>query len=157
MSQLPIFSFQSYSEQETEAFAIQIGRLLRVGDIVALVGDLGAGKSVTARAIIRFLCEDDAMEVPSPTFTLVQEYQTDKMNIWHSDLYRIEESDEIYELGFEEALDHAALLVEWPDRLPAEFQEDCLVFTLKNDPKDKSRHISLYGNQQWQKRLEKRK
>lgn len=90
---------------------------LNSGDIILLHGDLGMGKSVFCRALIRALCHDEALEVPSPTFTLVQIYEAGGLAIWHFDLYRLADPDEIYETGWEEALAGGIVLVEWPERL----------------------------------------
>ena len=108
---------ETNSEQDTIAFAQKFAKNLKSGDIVFLQGDLGAGKSVFARAIIRTLCDDMGMEVPSPTFTLVQTYDASLGAIWHFDLYRLSDVSEVYELGWEEALGEGLLLIEWPERL----------------------------------------
>lgn len=105
------------SEQETIAFATDFARKLKTGDIVLLRGDLGAGKSVFARAVIRALSGDLELEVPSPTFTLVQTYDTPSGEVWHFDLYRLKDPEEIFELGWEDALAGGIVLVEWPERL----------------------------------------
>ncbi len=108
----------SSSEQETREFAQSFAKSLVGGDIILLSGDLGMGKSVFARAVIRTLCEDENQEVPSPTFTLVQTYDAPIGQVWHFDLYRLSSPDEIYEIGWEEALsDGGVLLVEWSERL----------------------------------------
>lgn len=105
------------SESETAALAAEIARDLSSGDVLFLRGNLGAGKSVFARALVRALCGDNGLEVPSPTFTLVQTYETDKGPLWHFDLYRLKDPDEIYETGWEEALTEGIVVVEWPERL----------------------------------------
>lgn len=105
------------SEEDMARFAADYARTLVSGDVVLLSGDLGAGKSVFARAVIRQLCGDAHMDVPSPTFTLVQTYEAVIGTLWHFDLYRLEEPDEIYETGWEEALSGGIVLVEWPERL----------------------------------------
>ncbi len=108
----------SYSEKETISIAETLADKIEGGDILLLEGPLGAGKSVFARALIRALCANPALEVPSPTFTLVQLYDTkDKGPLYHFDLYRIEDTEELYELGWEEALSEGILLIEWPNRL----------------------------------------
>lgn len=110
-------------EAATIRFGEDIALALRQGDYVALSGDLGAGKSTFARALIRAMADDEALEVPSPTFTLVQTYAL-RLPVAHFDLYRIADAAEIDELGFDEALSEGVCLVEWPekahDALPAE-------------------------------------
>jgi tRNA threonylcarbamoyl adenosine modification protein YjeE len=99
------------SVAETEDLARRIAPRLRVGDTVALKGELGAGKTTMARAILRSLGVGG--EIPSPSFTLVQEYETPRMNIVHCDLYRVSDAAELTELGLDEALHDGALLIEW--------------------------------------------
>lgn len=103
-------------EAATARLAARLGARLRPGDLVALRGDLGAGKSAFSRALIRSVTVPDA-EVPSPTFTLVQTYDTDIGPLWHFDLYRLSDADEVIELGWDDARAEAVALVEWPDRL----------------------------------------
>lgn len=99
-----------------EAAQIQ-ARQAGKNDIFTLQGTMGAGKSEFARAFIRELM-GEAVDVPSPTFTLVQNYETPTGQlIWHFDLYRVENPDEIYEIGWEEALNGGICLIEWPERL----------------------------------------
>jgi tRNA threonylcarbamoyl adenosine modification protein YjeE len=109
----------SRSEHDTENFAVQIASSLSGGEVLLLSGELGAGKSVFARALIRALKGDPTLEVPSPTFTLVQTYDTPRGLVWHFDLYRIEDPEEIYEIGWEEALAGGIVIIEWPQRLGA--------------------------------------
>ena len=104
---------------ETEELGRRIASGLKAGDTVALQGDLGAGKTTLARAILRGLGVSG--EVPSPTFTLVQQYDTPRLRIAHCDFYRIEDPAEVEELGLEDALAEGALLIEWPERVP-----DCI-------------------------------
>lgn len=102
-------------ETETAALGARLAILVRPGDVIALSGDLGAGKTTLARALIRRLAGADT-DIPSPTFTLVQTYDSPGLPIWHFDLYRLENPDEARELGLEEAVDGLAL-IEWPERL----------------------------------------
>ncbi|MDC7676857.1 tRNA (adenosine(37)-N6)-threonylcarbamoyltransferase complex ATPase subunit type 1 TsaE [Asticcacaulis machinosus] len=100
----------------TEALGARIGQTLKAGDIIYLTGDLGAGKSCLARGLIRSRTKPD-QDVPSPTFTLVQTYEAEGVDIAHFDLYRLTDPEEVYEIGlFELAEDHACL-IEWPQRL----------------------------------------
>jgi tRNA threonylcarbamoyladenosine biosynthesis protein TsaE len=103
-------------EAATEALARRIAAAAQPGDLIALRGALGMGKTVFARAFIRALADPDE-EVPSPTFTLVQHYETDDGTIWHFDLYRLRDPVDAFELGFEEAHTGLATLIEWPERL----------------------------------------
>lgn len=102
----------------TRALGARLAPLLRAGDVVTLSGDLGAGKTELARAVLRARLAEPDLEVPSPTFTLVQTYAPpDGPEIWHVDLYRLTAPEEALELGLEEAFADAATLIEWPDRL----------------------------------------
>ena len=102
-------------EAATIRFGEDMALALKRGDYVALSGDLGAGKSTFARAVIRAIGDDALLEVPSPTFTLVQSYDL-RIPVAHFDLYRIADAAEIDELGFDEALSDGVCLVEWPDK-----------------------------------------
>jgi len=119
-------------EAATERLARRLAALLRPGDLVALRGDLGAGKTALSRALIRGVTAPDA-EVPSPTFTLVQTYDTDIGPLWHFDLYRLSGPDEVIELGWDDARAEAVALVEWPDRLGPLLPADRVEVDLAHD------------------------
>ena len=121
-------------EAQTATLAIQIAHWLRPGDVVTLSGELGAGKTAFARALIRSLTGDADIEVPSPTFTLMQIYDGLDFPIVHADLYRIRHPDELEELGWDEAAEGALLLVEWPDRAGERLPPDRLDIALALDP-----------------------
>jgi tRNA threonylcarbamoyl adenosine modification protein YjeE len=108
----------------TRALGAAIAGVLRVGDCVALWGDLGAGKTTLARDILQALGVTE--DVPSPTFTIVQRYETPKLVVNHYDLYRLKSAREMAELGFDEALEDGAALVEWPERAPEALPPDAL-------------------------------
>ncbi len=112
-------------EAATARLGVALGRSLRAGDAVCLSGPLGAGKSTLARALIRSLTRPDE-EVPSPTFTLVQFYETPAFPLAHFDLYRVTDPDEAFEIGLDEALDEGAALIEWPQRLGGRLPPDRL-------------------------------
>lgn len=109
-------TYTTHGPEETAHIAQDLSLCLEPRDVILLKGDLGAGKSTFARALIQALCGAHT-EVPSPTFTLVQTYETPKFILWHFDLYRLEHPDEIYELGIEEAFQTGVCLIEWPERL----------------------------------------
>ena len=104
-------------EGATEQLGVTLAGRLRIGDVVGLKGELGAGKTTLARAILRAAADDRRLIVPSPTFTLVEVYETARGTYWHFDLYRLEAPEQVYELGWEEALAGGVVLVEWPQRL----------------------------------------
>jgi tRNA threonylcarbamoyladenosine biosynthesis protein TsaE len=133
-------------EAETEALGARIAAGLRAGDAVALKGDLGAGKSVLARAVLRALGVKE--DVPSPTFTLVQTYGTPSLVVRHYDLYRIEDAAELNELGLEEALDEGVAIIEWPERAPPRLLSDALQIRLEIDGEN-SRRAHISGPSRW--------
>ena len=139
-------------QEATERLAAALAPHLRPGDVVALGGDLGAGKTTLARALIRALTGDPEEEVPSPTFTLVQSYDTPAGSLWHFDLYRLSGPDEMLELGWDEAA-AAIVLVEWPDRLGPLLPPGRLELTLAATGPD-SREARLEGGANWARRLE---
>jgi tRNA threonylcarbamoyladenosine biosynthesis protein TsaE len=103
-------------EAATAALATRLARLARRGDVIALKGELGTGKTSFARAFIRSRARNDEI-VPSPTFTLVQVYELPDLSIWHVDGYRLHHPDEAWELGLEDAFHDGVSLIEWPERL----------------------------------------
>jgi tRNA threonylcarbamoyladenosine biosynthesis protein TsaE len=106
-------------ERATDQLGATLAARLRIGDIVGLKGELGAGKTTLARAILRAAAEDARLIVPSPTFTLVEVYDTPRGSFWHFDLYRLETPEQVFELGWEEALAEGISIIEWPERLGA--------------------------------------
>src|SRR5260370_18927731 len=104
-------------EAATASLAARLAALARPGDVIALKGELGAGKTTFARAFIGASGADE--EVPSPTFTLVQLYQRGDATIWHFDCYRLRDPEEAWELGIEDAFHYGISLIEWPERLGA--------------------------------------
>ena len=133
----------------TRALAARLARGLRPGDLVLLEGDLGAGKSELARAVIRELA-GAPITVPSPTFTLLQTYELPGLEIGHADLYRIADAGELAELGLEECLARGALLVEWPDRAAALWPRERLRVALGAVPGDAvARVVTLAGSGRW--------
>lgn len=147
--------FISGSEEETAAFARDLALILRSGDVLFLDGNLGMGKSVFARALIRELTVQPDLEVPSPTFTLVQTYDTIKGPLWHFDLYRIKAPEDVYELGWEDALAEGIVLVEWPSRLNSALapRNRLEIGFRTSDKKDEGRQLVFTPHGQWKDRL----
>jgi tRNA threonylcarbamoyl adenosine modification protein YjeE len=133
-------------EKATADLGARIARGLRAGDAVLLAGDLGAGKTALARAILRALGVTE--HVPSPTFTLVQSYDTPALRVRHFDLYRVENARELDELGLDDALEDGAVLVEWPERAKDRWPEDALRVTLAVTG-ETSRSARLRGPARW--------
>ena len=141
-------------EAETVAFARKIAAVARIGDVIALSGELGAGKSVFARGFVRGLMPE-VDEVPSPTFTLVQVYEAPAFAIHHFDLYRLERADDAVELGIEDAFADAVSLIEWPDRLGGLLPARRLGVTLATVADDQNaRTATLTATDAWAERLQ---
>ena len=135
-------------EAATKMLGARIAEVLKPGDLVALSGELGAGKTALARAILHHLGVTE--EVPSPSFTLVQSYDTGTFAVYHFDLYRVERASELAELGLDDALSNGAALVEWPEHgLPGSLLEDALRVLLI-PAGGESRTAKLSGPARWQ-------
>lgn len=147
MQQENIYTF--HSMEETVNFAQKIASQLHLRDVILLKGELGVGKSVFARAVIQALCGQET-EVPSPTFTLVQTYQAPHFTLWHFDLYRIKNPEEVYELGIEEAYAHGVSLIEWPERLGNFLPKDYVEIKFTHGSHENERILSLKG---WDRRF----
>ncbi len=132
-----------------EAATIELGEdlalALKAGDCLALSGDLGAGKSTLARALLRAMADDEGLEVPSPTFTLVQSYDL-RIPVSHFDLYRLADVSELDELGFDEALSQGICLVEWPENAEAALPKSRLIITFMHQ--GDGRELSIAGDEQ---------
>lgn len=135
------------SQAVTDAVAGAMAPLLRAGDVLLLDGPVGSGKTAFARALItalRLRADLPPEDVPSPTFTLVQTYDTGEFETWHADLYRLSGPDGIDELGLDEAFADALCLIEWPDRLGPATPPDAARLALVVNPDD-SRNLTLTG------------
>ena len=141
------FSVALPDEHATRRLAIDIANSLQGGDFVTLSGDLGAGKTTLVRTLIRYLAGDAAIEVPSPTFTLMQIYELPQFSLVHADLYRLSGPTELAELGFDDLPDDAVVLLEWPDRADGLLPPDRLDVSLTLAPKLKLefRHARITG------------
>jgi tRNA threonylcarbamoyladenosine biosynthesis protein TsaE len=139
-------------EAATARLAASLAKIARAGDVIALRGTLGAGKTSFARAFIAAL--GGGAEVPSPTFTLVQVYDVAPAPVWHFDLYRTSAPDEALELGIEEAFARAISLIEWPERLGDLLPAERLDVALDFGAGETERRATLTGQGAWRGRLE---
>jgi tRNA threonylcarbamoyl adenosine modification protein YjeE len=142
-------------ESSVRRLAERVALKLAVGDVIALHGDLGAGKTTFARALIRAVLGDANAEIPSPTFSLVQTYACKRLDIAHLDLYRLGGEDELTELGLDESLASGAALVEWPERAPGLRAENRLDIHLVQGTGADERTIDFVGTGSWAPRLER--
>ena len=138
-------------ESRAAAFGAALAPACRVGDVIALRGDLGAGKTTLARGLIQALLgEAGAAEVPSPTFTLVQTYATPRLTVWHFDLYRLEHAAEARELGLDESA-AGLCLIEWPERLGRDLPRARLDVDLSFSGEGRIARLTDHGD--WSERL----
>ena len=145
--------FTVSSEQETARLARCLGACLKAGDTVLLDGVVGAGKTHFARHLIQSLLTAPE-DVPSPTFTLVQTYDTRSGPVWHADLYRLSSIFEIEELGLTEAFDSAICLVEWPDRLGELTPDDALTIQFDQGATEHSRKLAVdWTDPKWEPKM----
>ncbi len=135
-------TYISKSEQDTINFAKDFAKDLKVGDIIVLTGELGSGKTKFVEGILKYFNLED--EISSPTFTIVNEYLSDKMNIYHFDVYRLEDSDEFYAMGGDEYFSKGICLIEWgeiiEDILPKPYTK--IVFS-KDENNEEIRNLDV--------------
>ena len=130
---MPTFSLFLPDEAATDRLGAVLATRLRLRDVVALEGGLGAGKTTLARAILRAAAGDPGLVVPSPTFTLVEIYDTPRGAFWQFDLYRLEAPEQVFELGWEDARADGMALVEWAERLGPLLPRERLTVTLATE------------------------
>jgi len=142
------------NERGTERLAAKLARVLAVGDVVLLDGTLGAGKTAFCRALVRAVLGDPHAIVASPTFTFSQIYSAPSLTVTHFDLYRMGEAEEVFDLGWDDALDEGATLVEWPERLGSLRPAAALHITLEPDAaRETFRRFHFHGSEAWAERL----
>ncbi|MFB6417598.1 MULTISPECIES: tRNA (adenosine(37)-N6)-threonylcarbamoyltransferase complex ATPase subunit type 1 TsaE [Bradyrhizobium] len=134
MTEPVTFSVALHNETATARLMADLALLVGPGDVITLTGDLGAGKTAAARSLIRYLAGDDELEVPSPTFTLVQGYELPPFPVIHADLYRVEDQSELEEIGLSPLPDATLVLIEWPERAPSAMPQDRIDITLTHRP-----------------------
>ena len=136
---------------ETLALGARVGAVLGAGDVVCLIGGLGAGKTTLARGAVQ-AWTGTPEQAPSPTYTLVQTYEGERGELWHCDLYRLNRPEDAFELGLEDAFASAATLIEWPDRLGPALPAERLDISLA--PQQQGRLATLKAHGAWRTRLD---
>ena len=145
-------TFEFWTEAETNSFGTRLATALKPGDVVCLEGPLGAGKSTLARGLIRAL--SGAHDIPSPTFTLVETYAVPGGDLWHFDLYRLEKQSDVWELGFEDALESGISIIEWPGKIDGILPDDALRLFIEVQPKA-MRRLRLVAPDRWMPALKR--
>ncbi len=143
-----VYQYLSKTEEETKDFGRRVAKIAQKGDIFALFGTLGMGKSVFSRAFIQSFLKDT--DVPSPTFTLLQTYETPNFDIYHFDLYRLKEAEEIFELGMEEAMYQGVCLIEWPENMGGYLPRRAI--SIKITPQAEGRLFEVFCTQEEDKK-----
>ncbi len=149
--QNPILHRGNLTQDNLEILAQNLSALIQGGDTIALYGDLGAGKSTFARAFLRALGITE--DIPSPTFTLVQTYDTPRFTAHHADLYRLSDPSEVVELGIADPMPDAVRLIEWPDKAVNLLPQDSLWLCLGFTENMEHRNLTVHGNADWAQRL----
>src|ERR1700744_2675596 len=134
MNDPAVFSVALANETATAYLMADLALLIGSGDVITLSGDLGAGKTAAARAMIRYLAGYDAVEVPSPTFTLAQTYDLPAFPLVHADLYRINDPIELEEIGLSPLPEGTVALIEWPERAPDALPPDRIEIAFSHRP-----------------------
>ena len=134
--------FHSYSSKQTEEFGAELGKSLKAGDVVALFGDLGAGKTALTRGLARGMGFDG--EVSSPTFALVHEYPAD-IPLYHFDMYRINTWDDLYSTGFFDYIDNGIIIIEWSENIEEALPADCIKIRISKGENDDDRIFEIEG------------
>ena len=141
------YNFTSHNSEETMNFAFNLASKLNVGDVVVLSGELGAGKTKFTEGFLKFFDLDD--EISSPTFSIVNEYKKDNLNIYHFDVYRLEDVDEFYAIGGEEYFSSGICIIEWGELIEEALPKNCIRINFEKDLSDENiryLHIKTFGN-----------
>lgn len=125
------YNFTSYSSEETMNFASNLASKLNVGDVIVLSGELGAGKTKFTEGFLKYFCLDN--EISSPTFSIVNEYKKDNLNIYHFDVYRLEDVDEFYAIGGEEYFSSGICIIEWGEIIEEALPKNCIRINFEKD------------------------
>ena len=125
------YNFTSHNSEETMNFAFNLASKLNVGEVVVLSGELGAGKTKFTEGFLKFFGLDD--EISSPTFSIVNEYKKDNLNIYHFDVYRLEDVDEFYAIGGEEYFSSGICIIEWGELIEEALPKNCIRINFEKD------------------------
>ena len=125
------YNFTSHNSEETMNFAFNLASKLNTGDVVVLSGELGAGKTKFTEGFLKFFGLDD--EISSPTFSIVNEYKKDNLNIYHFDVYRLEDVDEFYAIGGEEYFSSGICIIEWGELIEEALPKNCIRINFEKD------------------------
>ena len=136
------YTFTSHSGSETMDLAFNLASKLHIGDVVVLTGDLGSGKTKFVEGFLKYFNLDK--EISSPTFTIVNEYKNDDINIYHFDVYRLSDSDEFYAIGGEEYFSTGICLIEWGEIIKDVLPDNYIHITFEKSPSDENiRYIKI--------------
>ena len=141
------FTYTSHNSEETMDFASELANKLNIGDVVVLSGELGAGKTKFTEGFLKHFCLEK--EISSPTFTIVNEYKNKDINIYHFDVYRLEDVDEFYAIGGEEYFSSGISIIEWGELIEPALPNDYIKITFEKDLSDENiryLHIKTFGN-----------
>lgn len=125
------YKFTSHSSEETMKFAFNLASKLHVGDVVVLTGELGAGKTKFTEGFLKYFGLDN--EISSPTFNIVNEYKKDTINIYHFDVYRLEDVSEFYAIGGEEYFSSGICIIEWGELIEEALPDNCIRISFEKD------------------------
>ena len=130
------YNFTSHNSEETMNFASNLASKLNVGDVVVLSGELGAGKTKFTEGFLKYFGLDN--EISSPTFSIVNEYKKDDLNIYHFDVYRLEDVDEFYAIGGEEYFASGICIIEWGEIIEDALPQNCIRIYFEKDLSDEN-------------------